>query len=210
VEGLFAHIPGLRVGLPATPGDAYAMLRAAIASDDPVLVIESRRLYPVKGPVGLDDPVEAVGGSRVVAADSSDHSPDLTLVSWGASLADVALAREELAAAGVHPEVIDLRWLSPLDLGPVLDSVARTRRLAVVHEANRTAGFGAEVVARVCEAAGGELASRPLRIATPDARIPAAPVLSAALLPGPDRITADVLAWLGERAERALAREPGR
>jgi acetoin:2,6-dichlorophenolindophenol oxidoreductase subunit beta len=212
VEGLFAHIPGLRVGLPATPGDAYAMLRAAIASDDPVLVIESRRLYPAKGPVGLDDPVEAVGGSRVVGAlgeRGPDHSPDLTLVSWGASLADVALARAELAAAGVHPEVIDLRWLSPLDLGPVLDSVARTRRLAVVHEANRTAGFGAEVVARVCEAAGGELASRPLRIATPDVRIPAAPVLSAALLPGPDRITADILGWLGERAERVLAREPG-
>jgi pyruvate/2-oxoglutarate/acetoin dehydrogenase E1 component len=196
LEALFAHIPGLRVGLPASAGDAYAMLRAGVCSEDPVIIIESRRLYPVKGPVRLDDPVEDIGGSRVVVPGT-----DLTLVSWGAALADIADAQPALEAAGVHAEVIDLRWLSPLDLDPVLESVARTRRLAVAHEANRTGGFGAEVVARVAEAAGPGLSGRPLRIAARDSRIPASPVLSAAVLPGPDRIAADLLRWLGERAD---------
>lgn len=178
LEALFAHIPGLRVGLAAGAADAYQMLRAAIASEDPVLIFESRRLYGQKEPVALDAPLEAVGGARVRA-----EGGDLTVVSWGAALADVLSARELLRAAGVHATVIDLRWLSPLDLAPVLSSVAATGRLAVVHEANLTGGFGAEVVARVHEALGPDTPVASLRIGARDTRMPAAPSLSAAVLP---------------------------
>ena len=139
LEGLFAHVPGLRVCLPSSAADAYAMLRTAIASDDPVMVFESRRLYPTKALVELEAPVEDVGGTRVVS-----QGDDLTVACWGTAVSDVMACRSVLEEAGIHPEVIDLRWLSPLDLGPVLESVAQDRSPSlVVHEAgNRTGGFG--------------------------------------------------------------------
>ncbi|MCU1491551.1 MAG: acetoin dehydrogenase [Acidimicrobiaceae bacterium] len=188
LEALFAHIPGLRVGLASNAVDAYEMLRAAIASDDPVLIFESRRLYAQKAAVALDGPLEAVSGSRVVA-----EGGDVTVVSWGAAVSDVLTARTALDERGVHATVVDLRWLSPLDLNPVFDSVARTGRLAVVHEANTTGGFGGEIVARVVEEMGSQLTAAPVRIGARDCRMPAAPSLSAALLPTPDRIAAELM-----------------
>lgn len=187
LEALFAHIPGLRVGLAAGAADAYQMLRAAIASEDPVLVFESRRLYGQKEAVALDAPLERVGGARVRA-----EGDDLTIVSWGAALTDVLSARELLLADGVRAAVIDLRWLSRLDLAPVLAAVADSGRLAVVHEANLTGGFGAEVVARVHEALGPDTPVASLRIGAPDTRMPAAPSLSAAVLPNAAAIAAQL------------------
>lgn len=189
LEALFAHIPGLRVGLASGAAQAYAMLRSAIASDDPVLLFESRRLYPVKGEVALDEPVAPIGGSRVLATGA-----DCTVVSWGGAVPDVLAARQLLAGQGIAATVIDLRWLSPLDLNPVFESVARTGRLAVVHEANRTGGFGAEVVARVSEELGPRFAAPPVRVAATDSRVPASPALSAAVLPNPERIAAELAA----------------
>jgi pyruvate/2-oxoglutarate/acetoin dehydrogenase E1 component len=200
LEALFAHVPGLRVGLAGDAASAYAMLRAAIASDDPVILFESRRLYPAKGLVDLDAPVEAIGGARVL-----HPGDDLTVVTWGSTVPDVLAARDGLAAGGVSAAVIDLRWLSPLDLRPVLDSVEHTGRLAVVHEANRTAGFGAEIVARVTESISRELAVPPVRIAAGDGRVPAAPVLSQALLPGPQRIGSELAALAARPARHARA-----
>jgi pyruvate/2-oxoglutarate/acetoin dehydrogenase E1 component len=107
---------------------------------------------------------------------------------------DVLAGRSALEAAGIRPEVVDLRWLSPLDLGPVLASVERTGRLAVVHEANRTGGFGAEVVARVAEAGGPGVPS--IRIGTEDTRIPASSQLSRAVLPTTERIVAGLQAFM--------------
>jgi acetoin:2,6-dichlorophenolindophenol oxidoreductase subunit beta len=189
LEALFAHIPGLRVGLASGAAQAYAMLRAAIASDDPVLLFESRRLYPVKGQVDLDAPVEPIGGSRVLLTGT-----DYTIVSWGSAVPDALAASDLLAAQGISATVIDLRWLSPLDLDPVFESAARTGRLAVVHEANRTGGFGGEIVARVSEALGPQLTVPPVRIGAADARVPASPVLSAAVLPSAERIAAALAA----------------
>jgi pyruvate/2-oxoglutarate/acetoin dehydrogenase E1 component len=197
LEALFAHIPGLRVCLPSNAGDAYAMLRAAIASDDPVMVFESRRLYPTKALVDLDAPVEGLGGSRVVLA-----GDDLTVACWGTAVNDVLACQAPLAQAGIRPEVIDLRWLSPLDLGPVTASVARTGRLAVVHEANRTGGFGAEVVARVAETLGPQLIAT-TRVGALDSRVPASPHLSRAVLPTLDRITEDLTAFVKAGASGA-------
>jgi len=200
LEALFAHVPGLRVGLASDAASAYAMLRAAIASDDPVMLFESRRLYPVKGQVELDAPVEDVGGARAVRT-----GDDITVVSWGSAVPDVLAACDSLAVDGVSAAVIDLRWLSPLDLRPVLESVEHTGRLAVVHEANRTGGFGAEVVARVTETIGRELAVPPVRIAAADGRVPASPVLSQALLPGSGRIRSELAALAARPARNTRA-----
>ncbi len=191
LEALFAHIPGWRVGLPSNPQDAYDILRAAIASDDPVLVMESRRLYPTKGPVDLDAPVPDVGGCRLAR-----QGDDFTLVTWSTMVAPAVSATEALAAEGIDGEVLDARWLAPLDVDSIFESVARTRRLVVVHEANRTGGFGGEVVARVAEALGTELECVPLRIAAPDVRVPAAPKLSAAVLPDAAAISNRIRSWL--------------
>lgn len=188
LEAFFAHIPGIRVGMPATPQDAYDMLLAAIHCDDPTIVIENRGLYfGDKQPVELGGPIREVGKAEV-RRDGSD----ITLVTWGGMLAAVTQVAEELAAEGVSAEVIDLRWLSPFDHARVIDSVRKTSRLAIVQEANVTGGFGAEVAARVGNEAFYSLDAPILRIGTPDLRMPAAPVLQAAVVPDATTIAADV------------------
>jgi len=180
LEAWFAHIPGLRVGLPATPQDAHDMLLAAVACDDPVLVIEHRGLYHGEAvEVELDQPIAPVGGARV-----RRRGDDVTLLSWGAMTARVLEAAATLAADGIEAEVIDARWVAPMDWDTVLDSVRRTRRLLVIHEANLTGGVGAEVAAVVQERLFGDLAAPVRRLATPDLRMPAAPHLQDAAIPG--------------------------
>lgn len=192
LEAIYAHVPGLVVGLPATAEDAYHMLRHAIACDDPTLVIENRGLYrAVKGDL---DPGAAVPGiGRAVVR---KPGRDVTLVAWGASV-HLALQAAE-AAPDVDVEVIDLRWVSPWDAAAVAASVHRTGRLLVLHEANLQGGFGAEVVARTAKDAWSALRTAPERLGLPDVRVPAAPHLQKALFPQVD----DVVAAL-----RALATE---
>ena len=186
LEALFAHIPGLRVAIPATPDDAYQLLRAAISSDDPVLVMESRRLYATKGEVRLDAPLAPLGGAATRRAGS-----DATVVAWGTTVQPALDAAARLAEDGVDVEVIDLRWASPIDLPTILESVSRTHRLVVAHEANVTGGLGGEIIASVVENLGSEL-YRAHRVGTPDVRIPASAYLSSAVLPSVDRIVAGV------------------
>lgn len=187
LEAIFAHIPGLRVGLPADAQQAYTMLRAAIAADDPVIVIESRALYQQKQDVEVDGPVESVGGARVVRPGS-----DVTIVTWSRMVGEALHAAEQLAQGGVSAEVIDLRWLSPLDMNAVLASVQDTNRLVVAHEANLTGGFGAEIAARVVQQ-GFDLLDAPIeRVGAPDMRVPASPMLQQALMPNSDSIVAAV------------------
>ncbi len=178
LEALLAHIPGLKVGMASNAHDAYAMLRAAVHDPDPVVVIESRALYGVEGPVYPDAQIETVGGARVRRSGS-----DALIVSWGRMVNEAEAAAEDLASSGIDAAVLDLRWLSPLDDRALIDLARNVRRVLVVHEANLTGGFGAEVAARVAEHAFGELAAPVMRLATPDVRMPAAPVLQSALLP---------------------------
>jgi pyruvate/2-oxoglutarate/acetoin dehydrogenase E1 component len=178
LEALLAHIPGLYVGLPANAQDAYAMLRAAVATDDPVVVIESRSLYPRRGPVEHDPPLEAVGGARVLR-----EGGDVTIVSWSRLVDEAIAAAELLATDGIEAEVIDLRWLAPLDTATLDRSVARTSRLVIAHEATRTGGFGAELAARMAGERFWDLDAPVERVTTPDVRMPAAPSLQARLLP---------------------------
>jgi len=176
VEALLAHIPGLRVVMPTTSQDAYSCLRHAIESDDPVIVIESRRLYPTKGPLDRSVATSVATGARVAR-----EGDDVTIVSWGAMLPDALSQAEALIASGIEADVIDLRWASPLDLGAVERSVRKTGRLIVAHEAVRTAGLGAEVVSQLYERIGASFVHR--RIGAADAPIPASPALARHVLP---------------------------
>lgn len=189
VEAYLAHTPGLRVAAPATANDAYQMLRTAVVADDPVVVVEARMLYPTRGEVLLDSKVEAMGGAKIVRPGS-----DVTLVSWSTAVSTCLAAADELSAEGLDVEVVDMRWLNPLDLDTVLESISRTRRGVVVHEANLTAGLGAELAARVSEALFGTLQAPILRVGAPDVPMPAAPSLQAAVVPNVDRVVSAVRA----------------
>ncbi|MGP3960928.1 alpha-ketoacid dehydrogenase subunit beta [Nonomuraea sp. 3N208] len=187
LEAFFAHVPGLRVCMPATHQDAYDLLLSAIWSDDPVIVIENRTLYHAgKQDVRLGGDVPPVGGAAVRRPGS-----DVTVLTWGAVQQEVLAAAERLSVQGIETEVLDARWIRPLDLEAVLGSLARTGRLVVVHEAHTTGGVGGEVVAAVAEA-GVPLRSAPIRVGAPPVRIPAAPSLAQAVIPSAD-VIADAL-----------------
>lgn len=179
LEAMLAHVAGLRVGMPSNPADAYAMTRAAIADPDPVVLIESRAIYGRRGPVDLDSPVEPIGGARL-----RRDGEDIALISWGRMLDVASEAAERLAEEGVQASVLDLRWLSPLDDEAIGEVVSRCQRVLIVHEANVTGGFGAEVAARIADRHLFDLDGPVRRVGSPDVRYPSAPVLQEALLPG--------------------------
>lgn len=187
LEALFLHVPGLRVCMPATPQDAYDLLVTAVHCDDPVLVVENRSLYfGPKEEVTVGGQAGPMGGARI-----RHPGTDVTVVTWGAITQRAIEAAEALAGEGIGAEVVETPWLNPFDTDAVTASVARTGRLAVVHEANVTGGFGAEVVARVTEA-GVPRSVPPVRVGTPDTRMPAAPLLAQALVPDATRIADEV------------------
>ena len=171
-EAYFVHTAGLRVVAVSNPQDAYTMLRQAIASDDPVVFFEPKRLYHAKGEVDLDaDIADAapMGLARVVR-----EGTDVTVVTYGAQVTtalDAALAAED---EGISLEVIDLRSLSPVDYGTVAASVRRTGRVVVTHEAAREAGVGAEVIASITEKCFHYLEAPPLRVTGHDIPYPPA------------------------------------
>lgn len=183
LEALLAHIPGLRVGLPATPQDAYDMLRSAIANPDPCILFESRSLYQTSGPVVTGGTVEPVG-----RADLKRTGQDAVIVTWGTMVRVALEAAERLQSESKEVAVLDLRWLSPLDENLLRKAATNAHgKIVVLHEANRTGGFGAEIVARLHEMLGEEMKLTVKRVATPDVRMPAAPVLAEQLLPNAAR-----------------------
>jgi 2-oxoisovalerate dehydrogenase E1 component len=191
LEALLAHIPGLRVALPGTPQDAYDILRAAVAHPDPCVIFESRSLYQMSEPVVLSDTIQSVGKARLRA-----DGKDAVIITWGTMVRVALKASEDLQSQGISAGVLDLRWLSPLDENALRDAVSKAGgRIVVAHEANLTGGFGAEIVARLHEMMDGK-ALKIRRVATPDVRIPAAPELSAHLLPNAEKIVAAVKSLL--------------
>jgi 2-oxoisovalerate dehydrogenase E1 component len=194
LEALLCHIPGLRVGVPANPDDAYSMLRAAINDPDPTVIIEARSLYQTKGEVHLCDQAPPIGGAAF-----RRRGEDLAIISWGAICLEVESAAERLAEQGLEATVLDLRWLSPLDEEALAAAVkAGGGRALVVHEANLTGGFGAEIAARIYENPSPGVRPSVRRLATPNVRIPAAPVLRAALIPDMEAIVAASRALLSD------------
>ena len=147
VESMIAHVPGIRVVCPSSPGRAYGLLLAAIRDPDPVLFLEPTRIYRlVKQEIadnGAALPLDVCFTLR--------EGDDVTLVTWGAMTVDVLKAAEQLATQGIDAEVIDLTSISPIDHDTILESVAKTGRLVIVHEAARNCGVGAEIAATVAE-----------------------------------------------------------
>jgi 2-oxoisovalerate dehydrogenase E1 component len=184
LEVLLAHIPGLSVVMPSTPADTYGLLRAAIADPNPVVFIENRLLYGLKGPQPPPDHLVPIGASAVVRPGS-----DVTVVSVSRMVHEALAAAEQLAGEGVSVEVIDLRTVAPLDMVPVLDSVKRTGRLLVAHEAVVPFGIGAEVAATVAREAFWDLDAPIERIGAAATPPPYAPELEQAWLPDRHDIT---------------------
>ncbi len=146
-EALFAHMPGVRVVIPSSPARAYGLLLASIRDPDPVIFLEPKRIYRL-GKQAVEDNGEALPlDTCFVLRDGID----VTLVSWGASIKETLEAARILARDGVDAEVIDVATISPLDMATILDSVTRTGRCVIVHEAARSCGVGAEIAARLAD-----------------------------------------------------------
>lgn len=147
LESWFTHVPGLKVVYPSNPADTKGLLKASIRDDNPVLFLENKTMLGLKGPLPLeDDHIVEIGKAKVVRPGA-----DVTVATYGRMVHVVSEAAEILSASGTDVEVIDLRTLLPLDAGTVLTSIAKTSRLAVVHEAPVASGFGAEISARIAE-----------------------------------------------------------
>jgi len=187
----FQGIPGLKIVAPSSPADAKGLLKAAIRDDNPVIFLEHKRLYSVKGPPPSNGDVVPLGVANVVREGS-----DVTIVSVAKGVPDSLAAAELLASDGIDAEVIDLRTLRPLDLDTVLDSVARTNRLVAVEEGPRLGGWAAGLLGAVAADALHDLDDAWV-IATGETPIPYSPPLEDAFMPTPETIAADVRARLG-------------
>ena len=196
LEAWFAHVPGLVVVAPATPAEAYGLLKSAIRLGEPVLYIEHKRLYTMRGTVDDAAELPAIGKARIARGGS-----DLTLIAYSAMVGTALAAAGQLAALGISAEVIDLRTLLPLDMETIATSVRKTHRALIAHEAVQNGGFGAEIAARIGSELFDELDAPVWRVGCPFAPIPFAPELEAALLPDAAAIVQGVQEMLGTPAQ---------
>jgi len=185
LEALLAHIPGLSVVMPSTPADTYGLLRAAIQDPNPVVFIENRLLYGMKGAQPPGDYIVPIGTPAVVRAGT-----DITVVSVSRMVQEALAAAEVVSGEGVSVEVIDLRTVAPLDVAPILESVRKTGRLLIAHEAVVPFGIGAELAAAVAGEAFWDLDAPIERVGALPTPPPYAPGLERAWLPDRDDITA--------------------
>ncbi|HUA69529.1 MAG TPA: transketolase C-terminal domain-containing protein [Solirubrobacteraceae bacterium] len=183
----FQGIAGLKIAFPSSPAEAYGLLKGAIRDDNPVIFLEHKRLYSVKGPAPTaDQEVLPLGRARIARP-----GHDVTIVSAGKGVADALEAAEQLSGDGVQAEVVDLRTLRPLDLDTVLESVARTNRVLAVEEGPATGGWGSGLLGRVAEHGLHDLDDAWL-LATDELPIPYSPTLEDAFIPGAAAIAASV------------------
>ena len=187
LEALLAHIPGLSVVMPSTPADTYGLLRAAIQDPNPVVFIENRLLYGMKGPQPPSDYLVPIGRSAVVRTGS-----DVTVVSVSRMVHEAVAAAERLEGEGISVEVIDLRTVAPLDVAPILDSVHKTSRLLIAHEAVVPFGIGAEVAAIVAREGFWDLDAPIERVGAAATPPPYAPELERVWLPDREDIVAAI------------------
>lgn len=183
LEALLAHIPGLSVVMPSTPADTYGLLRAAVQDPNPVIFIENRLLYGMKGPQPPDDHLVPIGVSKVVRPGT-----DVTLVSVSRMVHEALAAADAVEAEGISVEVIDLRTVAPLDTATILESVHKTSRLLIAHEAVLPFGIGAEVAATVAREGFWDLDAPIERIGAAPTPAPYAPDLEKLWLPDRDDI----------------------
>jgi acetoin:2,6-dichlorophenolindophenol oxidoreductase subunit beta len=188
LEAWFMHIPGMKVIVPSTPRDGKGLLTSAIFDEDPCLFVETIRLQGQKGLVPTDPAFRIPLGQ----ADVKRRGNDVTIISYGRSVVDSLTAAATLHEQGISAEVVDLRTLVPLDVETMVESVRRTRRAVVVHDAVQFAGPGAEIVATLQSECFSELAAPIERVGARFVPTPAAPALEAQVYPSPTRIVAAV------------------
>ena len=185
-EGWFVHTPGLKVVAPSNPVDAYGLIKSSIRDDDPVIYFEHTYLYRRLKDQLPDGDFTVPLGKAAVVRDGSD----MTIYTYGWMVHESKAAAEELYEEGVSVEVVDLRTLAPLDKETILQSIEKTSKALIVHEANRTVGVGAEVSAILAEEAFDLLDGPIVRVAGPDKPVPFSPPLEEAFLPNRDKIAA--------------------
>jgi len=193
LEAWLAHVPGLKVVMPANSADAKGLLKSAIRDDNPVVFIEHRALYWTKGQVAEGDRLVPIGQAALLRPGER-----LTIVAFASMVGPALAAADALARDGISAEVIDLRTISPLDVETIANSVKKTGRLIVVHEAVEQGGIGAEIVARVQREAFYYLDSPIVRVAAPFAPVPAGPTLEKHFLPGKEQIVQAARQVLGQ------------
>jgi pyruvate/2-oxoglutarate/acetoin dehydrogenase E1 component len=187
----FQGVPGLKIVFPSSPAEAKGLLKASIRDDNPVIFLEHKRLYSVKGPAPADDEVIPIGRAGIPRS-----GDDLTIVSIGKSVSDALAAADQLATDGVSVEVIDLRSLRPLDVQTVLESVSRTNRLLAVEEGPQTGGWAAGLVGAVAAEGLHDLDDTWI-ITTDETPIPYSPTLEDAFIPDTDAIVESVRSRAG-------------
>ncbi len=187
LEAWFVHIPGLKVVMPSTPYDAKGLLKSAIRDDNPVIFIEHKLLYAMKGEVPEEEYVIPLG-----KADVKREGTDVTLVAYSRMVHVALAAAERLAQDGINAEVVDLRSLAPLDEQAVLDSVKKTNRLVVVQEAYPRCGMAAEIAALVADKGFSSLDGPIKRVTARDAPMPFSPKLEKFVVPDEERVIAAV------------------
>ena len=192
LEAWLTHVPGLKVVMPSTAADAAGLLAAAIADPNPVVYVENKTLYFRREQVAAEPEIVPIGRARVVRP-----GRDVTIVALSRLVSESLAAAEELAGEGLDVEVIDPRTLVPLDLDAIVESVSRTHRLVVAHEAVTHGGFGAEIAAQVQAAAFDELDAPIVRVGAPFSPVPFSPPLEDAYLPGRSEVSAAVRDLVG-------------
>jgi 2-oxoisovalerate dehydrogenase E1 component beta subunit len=184
VEALFFHVPGLKIVVPSTPYDCKGLLKASIRDDDPVLFFEHKKSYRrLRGEVPDDDYLVPLG-----KADLKRTGTDLSIITYGIGVHLALEASERLAAEGIDVEILDLRTLLPLDTDAIKETVAKTSKVLILHEDNKTGGIGAEVAALIAEESFEELDGPIMRLAAADTHIPYAAALEEAILPNADDV----------------------
>ncbi|MGD8633935.1 MAG: alpha-ketoacid dehydrogenase subunit beta [Anaerolineales bacterium] len=186
-DAVFAHFPGLKVVAPGTPYDAKGLLKSAIRSDDPIMFIENATLYQVRGEVPEEEYLEPIGVPKV-----QRQGDDVTIVTYSKMLQYSLDAADELAKDGIEAEIVDLRTLRPLDMGPVIESFKRTNRAVIVEEGWRSYGVGAEVAARLYEEAFDYIDAPIRRVAQKEVPLPYNQALEQMALPQREDIIAAV------------------
>ncbi len=182
-EAIYSHIPGLKVVIPSTPYDAKGLLAAAIRDEDPVIFLEPKRIYRAfKQEVPDEEYIIPIGKANVVR-----EGKDITLISWGAMMRETLKAADLAKDKGINAEVIDLRTISPIDRDTIIESVKKTGRVVIVHEATKTLGVGAELISIINEKAFLYLEAPPVRVTGFDTPFPL-PQGEHHYLPSPERI----------------------
>ncbi len=187
LEAWFMHMPGVKVALPATPADAYGLLLSAIRDDNPVVFLEHKGLYGVEGEVA-DNAGPIPFGKAAICREGTD----VTIVAASKMVYHALEAADILAKEGIDAEVIDPRTLVPLDTDAIIDSVKKTHRVVIAHEAVKTGGVGGEIAAQIAELAFDYLDAPIIRVGAPYTPVPFSAPLEEAFLPNTDDILAAV------------------